>query len=222
MAEKPDAKAKDKDAHGAAPAPEKSGSTPAEAAAPAKAKGGALKAWLPAILAILVAPAASFAVAQFVLLPKLQAKLAALPTAEGEAAPTAPGEKKAAHGEKEKKAEGHGEKKGHGGKEEGGGSGDTYAFTNVVVNLSGTMGTRYLKTSFVITGLKPDTIKPAFEENKDKLTDVTLGVLSSLSLADLEEPGAKNVLREKLVTAYNQALGSRVAEQVYFSDFVVQ
>jgi len=47
-------------------------------------------------------------------------------------------------------------------------------------------------------------------------------VLSSQTLADLEEPGSKNVLREKLITAYNQALGSRVAEQVYFSDFVVQ
>jgi flagellar FliL protein len=47
-------------------------------------------------------------------------------------------------------------------------------------------------------------------------------VLSSLSLADLEEPGSKNILREKLVQAYNQALGKRVAEQVYFSDFVVQ
>jgi flagellar FliL protein len=223
MAEKPDAKAKDKEAAGAPAAPEKSGSTPAENPAQPKAKGGALKAWLPAILAIVVAPATCWAVAEFVLLPKLQAKLAAVSTPEGDAAHAAPGEKKAAaHGEKEKKAEGHGEKKGKGGKEEGGGSGDTYAFTNVVVNLSGTMGTRYLKTSFVITGLKPDTIKSAFEENKDKLTDVTLGVLSSLSLTDLEEPGAKNVLREKLVTAYNQALGSRVAEQVYFSDFVVQ
>ncbi len=211
MADKPEAKAKEKDA--AAPtAPEKSGTAPAEvpAAAPAKAKGGALKAWLPAILAIVAAPATCWAVAEFVLLPRLQQKLAA-PTEAAEAAHAAPAEK--GHGEK---------KKGHGGKEEGGTGSDTYGFTNVVVNLSGTMGTRYLKTSFVITGVKPDTIKPAFEENKDKLTDVTLGVLSSLSLSDLEEPGAKNVLREKLVTAYNQALGSRVAEQVYFSDFVVQ
>ena len=55
-----------------------------------------------------------------------------------------------------------------------------------------------------------------------RLTDVTLNVLSSLTLADLEEPGAKNVIREKLVAAYNQALGRKVAEQVYFSDFVVQ
>lgn len=209
MADKPEAKAKEVPAPAA---PEKSGSAPAEVpgAAPVK-KGGALKAWLPVILAIIVAPAMCWAVAEFVLLPRLQQKLAAAPADAAGAAHAAPAEK--AHGEK---------KKGHGGKEEGGEGGDTYGFTNVVVNLSGTMGTRYLKTSFVVTGLKPDTIKPAFENNKDKLTDVTLGVLSSLSLSDLEEPGAKNVLREKLVTAYNQALGSRVAEQVYFSDFVVQ
>ncbi|HWA26036.1 MAG TPA: flagellar basal body-associated FliL family protein [Lacunisphaera sp.] len=211
MAEKPDPKAKDKDAA----APEKAGSNPAQAAAAGPAKGGALKAWLPVVLAVIVAPATCWAVAEFVLLPRLQAKLAVAASPEG-AAQAAAGEKASAAGGEKKKG-------GHGGKEEGGAVGaDTYSFSNVVVNLSGTMGTRYLKTSFVVTGIKPDTIKAAFEENKDKLTDVTLGVLSSLSLSDLEEPGAKNVLREKLVTAYNQALGSRVAEQVYFSDFVVQ
>ncbi|MEJ1971891.1 MAG: flagellar basal body-associated FliL family protein [Lacunisphaera sp.] len=207
MAAKPDPKEKE-----ASAAPEKSGSTAAEVPASPR-KTPVLKAWLPAIVAILLAPAGSFAVAQFVLLPKLQAKLAA-PPAEAEAAhAAAPAEKSGGHGEK---------KKGHGGKEEGGSSEDTYEFSNVVVNLSGTMGTRYLKTSFVVTGAKPDTIKGAFNDNKARLTDVTLGVLSSLSLSDLEEPGAKNVLREKLVSAYNQALGSRIAEQVYFSDFVVQ
>ena len=61
-----------------------------------------------------------------------------------------------------------------------------------------------------------------FDTDKARLTDVTLNVLSSLTLTDLEEPGSKNVLREKLVTAYNQALGRKIAEQVYFSDFVVQ
>ena len=187
------------------------------AAADASAKkSGGLKAWLPVIAAIVVAPGATFAVAQFVLLPKFKAELAAAvaaePGAEGHAAPA----KKKSEGEKK-------EKGGHGGKEEeGGAAADTYEFANVVVNLSGTMGTRYLKTSFVVTGAKPDTIQDAFTENKARLMDVTLGVLSSLSLSDLEEPGSKNVLREKLVTAYNQALGGRIADQVYFSDFVVQ
>ena len=207
MAAKPDPKEN-------APAPA-SDKAAAGSAADARKGGGGLKAWLPVLAALVVAPGATFAVAQFVLLPKLKAELAAAPAGGTEARASA--EKKKPEGDKKK------EKGGHGGKEgEGGATADTYEFANVVVNLSGTMGTRYLKTSFVVTGVKPDTIKEAFDGNKARLTDVTLGVLSSLTLSDLEEPGAKNVLREKLVTAYNQALGGRVAEQVYFSDFVVQ
>ncbi len=190
----------------AAPAPAAAasagGSTPpmpaaAEKNSAASAPGG-FKAWLPALSAVLLAPACTWAVGQFVLIPQLQKKLAAAPT-EAHAEAGEPG--------------GHGEK----GKD----GGATFEFQNVVVNLAGTMGTRYLKTSFLVTGAEPD-IKSVFDENKPRLTDVTLNVLSSLSLADLEEPGAKNVLREKLVAAYNQALGRKVAEQVYFSDFVVQ
>lgn len=205
MAAKPEAK------EAPAAAPEKSGTAPAEM--PKSSKLAGLKVWLPVGLAVIAAPATCWAVAEFVLLPRLQQKLTAVVALGPEAAATAHAAAAPAHAEK---------KKGHGEKEEGAGAGDTYEFSNVVVNLAGTMGTRYLKTSFVITGTKPDTVRTAFEENKAKLTDVTLSVLSSLSLADLEEPGAKNVLREKLVTAYNQALGSAVAEQVYFSDFVVQ
>jgi flagellar FliL protein len=176
------------------------------ASAPAAAPGGGVKAWLPAIAALLLAPAATWATVEFVLVPRLQKKLttaATEPTTE-HAAP-AP----AAHGKPGK--EGKDAKDG----------GPNYEFQNVVVNLAGTMGTRYLKTSFLITGADTN-IKAIFEGAKPKLTDVTLNVLSSLTLADLEEPGAKNVIREKLVTAYNQALGRKVADQVYFSDFVIQ
>ena len=159
---------------------------------------GALSAWLPAIATLLLAPVATWATVEFVLVPRLQKKLTAPPAA-------------AAHAEES--SGGHG---GHGDK-----GAPNFEFSNIVVNLAGTMGTRYLKTSFMVTG--PDAgIKAAFDQNKPRLTDVTLNVLSSLTLADLEEPGAKNVLREKLVAAYNQALGRKVAEQVYFSDFVIQ
>jgi flagellar FliL protein len=83
------------------------------------------------------------------------------------------------------------------------------------------MGTRYLKTSFTVTGSDP-ALKDAFESGKARLTDVTLNVLSAFSLAELEEPGAKNILRDKLVTAYNQTLGRHAVDQVYFSDFLIQ
>jgi flagellar FliL protein len=182
--------------------PEAAQPAPPAAAIPAPAAPGALgglSAWLPVIAGILLAPVATWAVVEFVVVPRLQKKLLA-PAAES-AAPPAPSE---------------GESKA--GKEAGS---PGFEFSNVVVNLSGTMGTRYLKTSFLVTG--PDAnIKATFEGSKPRLTDVTLNVLSSLTLADLEEPGSKNVIREKLVAAYNQALGHRVADQVYFSDFVIQ
>jgi len=176
---------------------------PADAAAAPASSGGA-KAWLPMILALVLAPAATWATVEYLLLPRLQKKLAA--SAAG-----------GAGGEGAAPAAAPAGKAGKGGKDGGAG----YEFQNVVVNLAGTMGTRYLKTSFLITGADPN-IKSVFEGSKPKLTDVTLNVLSSLTLADLEEPGAKNLIREKLVGAYNQALGRKVAEQVYFSDFVIQ
>lgn len=192
---------------------------PADGAAPA-ASGGGAKSLLPVILAVVLAPAVTWATVEFVLLPRLQKKMAAAapsgaaPAGEhGDAAHAAPAP--AAHAKPEK---GKPEK---GGKDAKGGSASGYEFQNVVVNLAGTMGTRYLKTSFLITGSDPQ-LKSVFDGNKPKLTDVTLNVLSSLTLADLEEAGAKNILREKLVNAYNQALGRKVAEQVYFSDFVIQ
>ena len=193
------------------PAAASSTTTPAVAvpsATPAK-KGGALAQWIPLVAAIVLAPALSWAVSEYVLLPRMVTKLATVKVgseAPDEHAAPAAEAKDAGKGEKGK---------------EGAGNPTTYEFQNVVVNLAGTMGTRYLKTSFVVTGADAK-IKETFETQKAKLTDITLNVLSSLSLADLEEPGAKNVLREKLVLAYNQALGKKVADQVYFSDFVVQ
>ena len=195
----------------AAPAaPEKAAAPEKTAAAPeastAAAPAGGIAAWLPLILSLVLAPVLTWAVASFVLIPQLQKKLTAVPASGEPSAAAAEGGK----------SEGKGGKEGKESKDSA-----SYEFQNVVVNLAGTMGTRYLKTSFLVTGAEPN-IKSIFESNKPRLTDVTLNVLSSLSLTDLEEPGAKNVLREKLVTAYNQALGRKVADQVYFSDFVVQ
>ena len=194
----------------------------AEAAAPtviapsAPAKKGGAGSWIPVIVAVLVAPVATWATVEYVLLPRLQKKLAtASAAAEEHGAESAPAAAEApAHGSKPGK-------EGKSGKE-GGSAPGTYEFQNVVVNLAGTMGTRYLKTSFIVTAAPNADIKGLFEANKARLTDVTLNVLSSLTLADLEEPGSKNVIREKLIMAYNQALGKKIADQVYFSDFVIQ
>lgn len=176
-------------------------------AAPAKAAGGGVKAWAPAIVSLVLAPALTWATAEYVLVPRLEKKLSLPPEAIAAAAVAAHAASGEGAGRDGKAAEAQ-----------------TYEFQNVVVNLAGTMGTRYLKTSFHVVGDPKGgkDIKKIFDENRVKLYDTTINVLSSLTLADLEEAGAKNVVREKLVSAYNQVLGSRVVEQVYLSDFVVQ
>ncbi len=183
----------------------------------APVKKGGIGAWIPVIAAILLAPVATWATVEFVLLPRLQKKIAATaPGEHGAEAASAPAEPPTHSAKPGKENKG-----GKGGKESGGSPG-TYEFQNIVVNLAGTMGTRYLKTSFLVTAAKDNDIKSLFEGSRARLMDVTLNVLSSLTLADLEEPGSKNIIREKLVMAYNQALGKKVADQVYFSDFVIQ
>jgi flagellar protein FliL len=187
----------------------------AEAASAPPKGGGTMGTLLPVILVLLLAPAISWAVAQFVIVPQLKQSLSAGGDAAGG---DAHGGAAAADGHGGKPAKDSG---GHGKKGETGGGGNSYTFENVVVNLAGTMGTRYLKVSFMVTGAEA-SLRAQFEGNKPKLVDVTLNVLSSLTLSDLEEAGAKNIIREKLASAYNQALGRRVVEQIYFADFVVQ
>jgi len=184
-----------------------------EQEATAKPAGGVLTAFIPLIAAIVIAPALSWAIGQFVLMPQLKKQIAAPLPAHGAAeAPAA---------EEPAAAEGKGGKEGKGEKGKGAGNASTYEFENVVVNLAGTMGTRYLKTAFLVTGTDK-SLRAAFEANKPKMVDITINVLSSLSLTDLEEAGAKNLIREKMIGAYNQAFGKKVVEQIYFSDFVVQ
>ncbi len=186
-----------------------------DAEAPDQKSPGTLAKLVPIIAVIVLAPVASWAVAKFVIIPQLKHELASLSPTDGsvESHASAPA---AAHGKAEKESGGHGKK------QEGAlGQGNSYTFENVVVNLAGTMGTRYLKATFMVSGSDAG-LRSQFESNKPKMVDVALNVLSALTLTDLEEPGSKNIIREKLMGAFNQALGKKVAEQIYFSDFVVQ
>ena len=195
--------------------PPKNESAPAAAATPAPAPAtpagkSLLGKLLPVVLVVVLAPVVSWLVMQFVMLPQLEKKLGAggAPAATQEPSAPAPAPAKSAHGGKKGEAAAPA-------------APNAYEFSNVIVNLAGTMGTRYLKTTFLVTG-SDQKLNDTFTGNKAKLVDITLNVLSSLTLGELEEAGAKNIIREKLVNAYNQALGRKVAEQIYFSDFVVQ
>ena len=164
---------------------------------------------MPVIAVLVLMPAISFAATQFLILPRLKSVLA-------EQKPAAAGGKEGGqHGGKEGK-EG---KEGKGGEHEGG----KFAcdFENVVVNLSGSLGTKYLKTSLTFNSSNAN-LKKIIEENKKQLLDVAFNVLSSLSLADIEAPGSKNVVRNNLMAHFNEALHSELIEQIYITEFVIQ
>lgn len=201
--------------------------TPTKAAPAA----GGVSAWLPVLVVIIITPILTMAVSEALIIPRVKKTFADVEAKIAETAHPAEGgpmagEKKGGHGEKktEKKAEkkgghgggGHGEKGG-----EDSGPSKEVKFENVVANLSGSMKTRFVKVSFTIEG-EDDDFKDVIKENKTKLIDNALGILGAMTVAELDEPGIKNIMRSDLVNGFNQVLGKNVVKNLYFSEFVIQ
>lgn len=192
---------------------------------------------VPLIIAVVASSAVSFAMVKFVFAPGLEKKMRAelAPAEEGaEAAPAAEAAKDA-HGAPAKDApkDAHGApaKDAHGAatpdkgpKEQGAKqtkSGWEYSFPNVVSNLTGSLGTKYVKVSFTV--LSDDkNIGDVVEENKSKLKDAAIRVLGSRSLADMESSGAKNVLCSEIAANFNKALNSNSVKQIFLTEFLIQ
>lgn len=174
--------------------------------------------WPALIATIVVMPGIAFGMTKYLIVPSIKSALveAGAPGAGAASGPAAGAEKGEPHGSSAAGKTAH----------ESGGKGRekqafTYEFKDIVVNLSGTMGTRYLKTTFTVSSGNAD-LQKIMTENKNQLLDVTLNVLSAKTLADLEVPNSKNLVRNDLQTSLNHALGSELIDQIYFSEFVVQ
>jgi flagellar FliL protein len=97
----------------------------------------------------------------------------------------------------------------------------TVPMNKLLVNVAGTMGTRYLMTSVTLVGNTAD-FKDRIENNKDQLMDLATGALCSKTIADLEKPGARNVIRSELMTVLNNALGGPVIQEIYITELAIQ
>lgn len=200
-------------------APEAKGKTEGEAS-PAAGGGGGLKAWLPLIVTIILMPVLAFVTTNFLVLPKIvQAR-------GGEAPDEHATEGAGDHGgESAKKDEGggHGEKK-DGAKGSHGATGkkkQSYQIAKVIVNVAGSMGSRYLMTSFTVVGTQAD-FKDVLEENKDQLLDLANTTLAAKTISDLEKPGARNQIRAELISIFNNALGGSYVQEIFFTEFAIQ
>ena len=155
--------------------------------------GGGFKNWLPLLANIILMPAIAYALTVFVLIPKL-----------GVASPTAAS--------------------GSPGPAPGGSTGSKITANlsgKVLVNVAGTMGTRYLVASITLVGTQAD-FKMKVEQSDHQLRDAASGILAVKTISDLEKPGMRNLIRMELLSAFNDILGPDSVSEIYLTEFAVQ
>ena len=170
---------------------------PAESAADAtgSASGGGAKGWLPLILAVVLMPALAFGMTKFVIVPELQSSLGIKPVTEA-----AGGKSKSATDAKKV----------------------SVPFNKLLVNIAGTMGSRYLLVSVTVVGNGGEEFKTKMTENDAALRDMAMGALANKTLADLEKPGARNLIRTELINGFNNVLGDNSVQEIYITEFGIQ
>ncbi len=91
----------------------------------------------------------------------------------------------------------------------------------LLVNVAGTMGSRYLLTSITLLGHGSD-FPNRVTQNEPQLRDMASGLLSTKTIADLEKPGARNLIRGELLAGFNSILGTGAVQEIYFTEFAIQ
>ena len=173
-------------------------SKPESGKAEAKSPGG-LGAWLPLICSLLLMPALAYATTVYILLPKLQKALAG--ETEHPPAERAQGVKASAREAAKPK--------------------EKVPLSKIVVNVSGSQGARLLLASLTLAGSAGD-FKARLENNIDQLRDLAAGILSSKTIADLEKPESRNLIRSELISQFNAALGDGFVQEIYITEFAIQ
>jgi flagellar protein FliL len=176
------------------PASEDAAATAETGGARAPAPAGGFKAWLPLIATVLVMPALAYAMTTWVLLPKIQRGLGITPAAAQSG-------------------------------NESSGSADantvTVPLNKLLVNVAGTMGSRYLLVSLSVVGTGSDFQKK-MQDDDAALRDMACGDLATKTIADLGKPDIRNVVRSELLTGFNNILGNNCVKQIYLTEFAIQ
>jgi flagellar protein FliL len=181
-----------------APPDDAAASEAAPAAGAAAAPSGGFKAWLPLIIMVVLMPALAYAMTTFVLVPRLQKGLGISAAAPASGTTGAKPKKEVAATKTE-----------------------SIPMNKLLVNVAGTMGARYLLVSLSVAGSGSD-FKAQMDAHDAQLRDMAQSVLATKTLADLEKPGARNLIRNELLSGFNNILGDGTVEEIYFPEFAIQ
>ena len=183
-------------------------------AAPPSSSGGGIKVWLPLLITVITMPVLAYVTTMFLLVPRMQKALAADTAAEAapeagakpsaaEAA-SAESKSKAPSADKTKEAATASAQKDKTVKVNATGK-TTVPLSKILVNVAGTMGSRYLQVGVTVAGGRKD-FADIIQGNEAQLIDLASGVLSSKTITDLERPEARTVIRSELLTVFNNSL----------------
>jgi len=169
---------------------------PVQEAEVKSAKSGGGGGMLPALLVILLMPVISFAMFKFLFLPEI---IKHAPVA-GES-----------HHEEIDPSNIHVET----------GEKLLVSFPDLIVNINGTGGLRFLRVNFSIESTNPE-IEDEVEAHKAKMQDLATTVLRHLTMADLERPNITDTIRNQLIQGFDQVLQPPMIDEIYFTQFVIQ
>jgi flagellar FliL protein len=96
-----------------------------------------------------------------------------------------------------------------------------YKIDNIIVNPSGTGGTRYLSVSMAFEVGSQATVKK-FEDKQPLIRDALITILGSKTIDQLSDPKQKEITRFQIKKRVEQLLGLDDLAAVYFTDFIIQ
>ncbi|MFM7199551.1 MAG: flagellar basal body-associated FliL family protein [Myxococcota bacterium] len=90
-----------------------------------------------------------------------------------------------------------------------------------IVNLNEVDASRYLKVTVELEVSSEETVKE-LDKRGPQIRDLSVGILSSKSFADIQGADGKYRLKEELMFTINKTLTSGQVKRIYFTAFVVQ
>ena len=90
-----------------------------------------------------------------------------------------------------------------------------------IVNLARTKGSRILKVTVTLE-LNNPAVQPEVEDNRQKIMDSILVLLSSKTFEDVYSIQGKFKLKDEITTRVNRFLAMGHVKEVYFSEFLIQ
>lgn len=97
----------------------------------------------------------------------------------------------------------------------------TVTIDDIVVNPSGTGGTRFLAASIGFEIATPETAE-VFEKRMPMIRDALITILGSKTIEQLSDPKEKEIIRYQIKKRVEQLLSTDDLLAVYYTDFILQ